>query len=436
VLERLVDAACEELGMDPIEIRRRNFIRPDAFPYIMPTGNMYDSGNYEAVLDKALEMIDLDGWRKKQDEAREEGRYIGIGVVSCQERSVFSATEFWMWNPNETPGFTLSSSPESVAVNIDPTGKAFITLNAPFWGNSPETMAVQVLAEKLEMDPGDISVGYADSDKGFNSSGPGGSRFTVMIAGAVSGAADVIKEKMLRVASHMLEADPSDLEFRGGKIGVQGVPGKEKTIAEVALHAHYFRLSMPEDHDLTSGVDASYVYDHPVTTLPSEDRTDLGIFYPIMGNMCHIPVVEVDIETGKISFLDYVAVHDCGTMVNPMTLAGHVRGGTVNGIGSAIYEHFHYDESGQLVNALLTDYQHPTPMETPADIRVGHIETPSPFTEYGIKGGGEGGRMGAPPAIAAAVEDALRPLGVKVDSLPLTPKTLRGMIRDAEQQAT
>ena len=365
VIERLVDAACEELGMDPVEMRRLNLIEKDQFPYIMPTGNMYDSGNYQAVLDEALGMIDYDGWRKKQAEARKEGRYIGIGISTCQERSVFSATEFWMWNPNETPGFTLSSSPESVAINIDPTGKAFITLNAPFWGNSPETMAVQVLAEKLEIDPADISVGYADSDKGFNSSGPGGSRFTVMIAGAVSGAADVIKEKMLRVASHMLEADPSDLEFRAGSIGVQGVPGKEKTLAEVALHAHYFRLDLPEDHDLTSGIDAAYVYDHPVTTMPSEDRSDLGIFYPIVGHMCHIPVVEVDIETGKVDFLDYVAVHDCGTMVNPMTLAGHVRGGTVNGIGSALYEHFHYDENGQLQNVLLSDYLHPTLMEDP-----------------------------------------------------------------------
>ena len=154
VIERLVDAACEELGIDPVEMRRLNLIEKDQFPYIMPTGNMYDSGNYQAVLDEALGMIDYDGWRKKQAEAREEGRYIGIGISTCQERSVFSATEFWMWNPNETPGFTLSSSPESVAINIDPTGKAFITLNAPFWGNSPETMAVQVLAEKLEIDPG------------------------------------------------------------------------------------------------------------------------------------------------------------------------------------------------------------------------------------------------------------------------------------------
>ena len=148
--------------------------------------------------------------------------------------------------------------------------------------------------------------------------------------------------------------------------------------------------------------------------------------------MCHIPVVEVDVETGKIDFLDYVAVHDCGTVVNPMTLAGHVRGGTAQGIGSAVYEHFHYDEDGQLLAGTYADYLIPTLKEVPPNIRVGHVETPSPFTEFGIKGGGEGGRMGAPPAIAAAVEDALRPLGVKVDALPITPMRVRELIREAK----
>ena len=188
-----------------------------------------------------------------------------------------------------------------------------------------------------------------------------------------------------------------------------------KTIAEVALHAHYFRLSMPDEPDLTSGLDASAVYDHPLTTLPSDDRKDLGIFYPIMGHMRHLPVVEVDAATGKVSFLDYVAVHDCGTMVNPMTLAGHVRGGTAQGIGTALYERFHYDDNGQLLTASFMDYLIPTVPEVPADVRVGHVETPSPYTEFGIQGGGEGGRMGAPPAVAAAIEDALRPLGVKIE---------------------
>ena len=429
VLERMVDAAIAELKDDPVEFRRRNFIRPDQFPYLIPTGNMYDSGNYDAVLDKALGLLDYSGWRKKQEEARRNGRYIGIGVATCQERSVFSATEFWMLN--EEPGFALTSSPESVSLKMDPTGKVFVELQAPFWGNSPETVATQVLAEKLQMDPQDIVVTYSDTDHGINGTGPGGSRFTVMVAGAVVGAAQQLKEKLIRVAAHMMETDAGDLELRDGKVGVKGVPAMEKTFPEVALHAHYFRLSMPDDPSFTSGLDAKQVYDHPVTTLPSPDRKDLGIFYPIMGHMCHLPVVEVDIETGKIRFLAYVAVHDCGTLVNPMTLAGHVRGGVAQGVGTALYERYHYDENGQLLTANFMDYLIPTLHELPEEIVVGHVETPSPFTEYGIKGGGEGGRMGAPPAVASAVEDALRPLGVVIDSLPLTPKHVRTLIREA-----
>ena len=154
VIERLVDAAADELGVDRIALRRQNFIQPDQFPYLIPTGNMYDSGNYQAVLEETLKLADVDGWRAKQAEARKEGRYIGIGVATCQERSVFSATEFWMWNLE--PGVEWTSSPDAVSVKIDPTGKAFVTLHSPFWGNSPETVAAQVLAEQLTIDPADI----------------------------------------------------------------------------------------------------------------------------------------------------------------------------------------------------------------------------------------------------------------------------------------
>lgn len=433
LVERLVDAAVEELGEDPLEFRRRNFIKPDEFPYVIPTGNLYDSGNYPKVLDEAAKLLDYQGWRQKQEAARKEGRYIGIGVASCQERSVFSSTEFWFLNPDDAQGFTLTSSPEGVSVKIDPTGKAFVTLNAPFWGNSPETMATQILAEQLTIDPSDISINYSDSDTGLIGTGPGGSRYTVMIAGALTGAAGKIREKLLTVGGHMLEASVGDLELVDGRVSLKDAPEHGKTIAEVALHAHYFRLSMPDDPTLTSGIDASHVYDHPLTTLPNDDRSDLGVFYPIMGHMCHMPVVEVDIETGKVEFLDYVAVHDCGTMVNPMTLKGHILGGTASGIGTALYEHLYYDEQGQLLNASFADYLIPTLHELPFDLRTGHVETPSPFTEYGIKGGGEGGRMAAPAAIASAVEDALRPLGVKIDELPLTPRRLRSLIRATEK---
>jgi CO/xanthine dehydrogenase Mo-binding subunit len=433
VIERLVDAAVDELQLDPVEFRRKNFIQRQEFPYKIPTGNLYDSGNYSAVLDEALRLLDYEGWRRKQEEYRKQGRYVGIGVATCQERSVFSATEFWMLN--EDAGFALTSSPEGVSIKIDPLGKVIVSLNAPFWGNSPETMATMILAEQLKIDPDDISVAYSDTDHGLAGTGPGGSRYTVMVAGAIVGAAGMIKEKLFRVASHMLEASAGDLELRDGKVGVKGAPGLQKTVAEVAMHAHFFRLSMPDDPTLTSGIDAAYTYDHPLTTLPSDDRSDLGIFYPIMGHMCHMPVVEVDPGTGQVSFLDYVAVHDCGTMVNPMTLAGHVRGGTAQGIGTALYEQYYYDEQGQLLTASYADYLIPTLHEVPANVRVGHIETPSPFTEYGIKGGGEGGRMGAPPALCSAIEDALRPLGVKIDAMPVTPRRLRTLIREAQTRA-
>jgi CO/xanthine dehydrogenase Mo-binding subunit len=428
LIERMVDAAVSALDLDPVQFRRDNFIQPHEFPYQIPTGNLYDSGDYPGALDMALTMLDYEGWRRKQREARAEGRYVGIGLASCQEKGVFSATEFWMLNREK--GFALTSSPESVAIKIDPNGKAVISLNAPHWGNSPETVAAMVLAEQLTLDPADISVTYADTDHGLPGTGPGGSRYTVMVTGAVAGAARILKAKLLRVASHMLEAAPYDLEFREGKIGVKGVPGAARTIAEVAMQAHMFRLSFPDD-DMTSGLDASYTYDHPLATLPKSD-SDFGIFYPIMGHMCHMPVVEVDPKTGKVSILDYVAVHDCGTMINPMTVDGHVRGGTAQGVGTAFFEEFQYDREGQLLGASFTDYLIPRVAEMPSKIRIGHLVTPSPYTEYGVKGAGEGGRMVAPPALASAVEDALRPLGVKIDTLPATPARLRALIREAE----
>jgi len=429
MIERIVDAAVAELGLDPIAFRRDNFIQPDEFPYQIPTGNLYDSGNYPGALDMALQMLGYDDWRAKQQAARTEGRYIGIGIASCQEKGVFSATEFWMLN--RVPGFALTSSPESASIKIDPTGKAVVSLHAPCWGNSPETVAAMVLAEQLGMDPADISITYADTDHGLPGTGPGGSRYTVMVTGAVTGAAAIIKEKLRRVASHMLEAGPQDLEFRAGKIGVKGAPGLEVTIAEVAMQAHFFRLSLPDDPDLTSGLEASYTYDHPLATLPKSD-SDFGIFYPIMGHMCHMPVVEVDVKTGQVNFLDYVAVHDCGTMINPMTVDGHVRGGTAQGIGTALLERFHYDAKGQLLNTSFQDYLIPRIAELPSKIRIGHIVTPSPYTEYGVKGAGEGGRMVAPPAVVCAIEDALRPLGVEIDTVPVTPARLRALIREAE----
>jgi CO/xanthine dehydrogenase Mo-binding subunit len=196
----------------------------------------------------------------------------------------------------------------------------------------------------------------------------------------------------------------------------------------VAAHAHFFKMSLPAD--LETGLTASHTYDHPFTTPPSADRSDLGVFYPIMAHACHIPVVEVDVDTGRVTFLDYVAVHDCGTMMNPAALEGQIAGGIAQGIGTALYEELRYDGQGQLLTASFLDYLLPTASEVPV-VRIGHQETPSPYTAYGLKGSGEGGRMVAPAAVASAVQDALRPLGVEVSELPITPDRIVRWVREA-----
>jgi CO/xanthine dehydrogenase Mo-binding subunit len=421
----------DELKLDPIELRRRNLIRPDQFPYVIPSGNVYDSGNYPAVLAEALRIAELPKWQKIRDDARAQGRCVGIGVATCQERSVFSATEFWSLNGTENPGFTLTSSPESTQIRIDPTGSIHVTLGSPFWGNSPETMATQIVAEQFQVDPSQVNIVYADTQSGFNSTGPGGSRFTVMIAGAIVGAAKRVKDKLLRVAGHMMEADAGDLEFRAGKIGLKGALGKEKTIGEVALFAHYFRLNLPAGDDFASGVDASYVYDHPLTTM-RRPTAATGIFHPIMGHIKHLALVEVDPKTGKVAILDYVAVHDAGTVVNPMTLAATSAAARAGHRHHAVREVPLRRRPAR--HRTFADYLIPTLAEMPPAIRVGHVETPSPFTEYGIKGGGEGGRMGAPGALSRAIEDALSQYGVRCDELPLTPRKVRELVRAGEKR--
>lgn len=425
-LERLVDAAADELGMDRVEIRRRNFIKPHEFPYKIPTGNIYDSGDYEKVLDIALREGNVAKWRAEQERLRKEGRYIGIGLATCQERSAYSATEWWFWY--DKPPFPLTTTPESVKLSVDATGNIVATIGSPFWGNSPSTVVQQVVAEEFDVDPEQVVVEYGDSQSGALSAGPGGSRLTVMLSGASRKAAGVIKEKAKRIAGHLLEAPVEDLEYRGGKVMVKGAPGRSLAMGDIAMKAHMFKLDLPED--MESGLAATSTYDHPYATKPTDDRKDLGAFYPIVSHACHVPVVEVDVETGRVQILQYLAVSDCGTVMNPQGLEGQIVGGIAQGIGAALMEEYVYDENGQLNTATFMDYLLPTIHDVPP-IRVLHNETPSPFTEYGVKGGGEGGRMVAPPALISAIEDALRPFGVRVDELPMTPERIVRLVQAA-----
>src|SRR6266480_5885729 len=418
VLERLVDAASEELGIDGIELRRRNFIQPNQFPYKIPTGNVYDSGNYPAVLDLALQHADLAYWREEQARARLQGHYIGIGLATCQQRSTYSATEFWFHNPGPATG--LSTTAESVRIGIGPTGGITVTMFSPFWGNSPETVVSQVVGEEFGVDPTTVSVTYEGTSQGLPSAGPGGSRMTVMLSGAVQGAAAKVKEKVCKIAAHLLEASLDDMEVREGRVWVKGTD-RSLSLTDIGMKAYWNKFDLPAD--MESGLEGSFTYDHPYTTAPSEDRKDLGVSYPIMGHAAHIPIVEVDIKTGQVKFLKYLAVHDVGTVVNPRSLQGQIRGGIAQGIGVALYEEVRYSPEGQNLTATMNDYLVPTIAEVP-NIEIYHHETPSPYTAYGVKGGGEGGRMVAPPAVTSAVEDALKPFGIKIDEMPITSEKI------------
>ncbi len=427
VLERMVEKAAEKLEIKPEDIRRMNFIPPEDFPYKTATGNVYDSGNYPAVLDEALRMIDLEHWRAEKDRARAEGRHIGIGVATTQERSVFSSTEFWYWF--DEPTFPITSSPESATVTIDAAGEVQVTLHSQaMWGNSPETMVSMFVAEEFGIDPYSVNVTYADTSSGLPGTGPGGSRYTVMVAGAVRGASRALKEKLCRIAAQDLETSVEDIEFVDGAARVKGAPSRSRSIPELAATAYFFALNLPEGD--RSGLEEGYTYDHPYTTLPSADRSDLGVFYPFMGHACHIAVIEIEPATGQLQFLDYVAVHDAGTVVNPPTLAGQVIGGTAQGIGTTLFEEYVYDEQGELHTSSFWDYLMPRATDLP-QVRVGHVETPSPFTEYGIKGGGEGGRMVAPSAVSAAIDDVVKHFSdTRITELPVKPWQIVEMLGD------
>lgn len=427
VLERLIDKLALQIGMDRVEIRRKNFIQKDQFPYTIPTGNQYDSGDYDKVLDALLDLSKYDELNKWAEEERRKGRHVGVGISTTPDRSVFSATEFWFWY--DDPPAPVSSSPESASIKIDADGSFTVFLHSASSGTAAETVAAQIVATEFDVDPSRIAVTRIDWQAGAPSTGPAGSRLTVMLAGALKGAADKVKEKILKIAAHDLEASPEDLELSGGNVVVKGAPDRAISLDTIAMKANALRLQLPDD--VGTGLAETFTYDHPLTTLPNDERTNLGIFYPFMAQTMHVPVVEVDTETGMIKYLDYYAVHDCGTMVNPQTVDGQVLGASCQGVGGALLENFEYDANGQLLSASFMDYLMPTAMEMPAMV-VGHTETPSPFSYKGIKGAGEGGRMVVASALASAVDDALSDLGVHITELPITPSHLLELINEAK----
>jgi carbon-monoxide dehydrogenase large subunit len=412
VLERLVDMAARRLQLDPAEIRLRNFIPSHAFPYTIPSGNLYDSGDYPAVLKKALELVEYDRWRHEQRKARETGRYLGIGIATIVDVGVSGRGLIAFLHPT----LSAAGGPEGVRVRIDEQGEVFVEVGYAEAGQGLDTIVAQVLADELGITPEVVNIVHQDTASAPPSQGPVGSRGGVAIAGAVLAAAKSLKEKTIQIASSHFGVAPLSLEWYEGQVRVTSAPEQVVSLYEIAA-----RTPLQVEGNWLS----------PAQGQPDEQGRLHS--YATAAAAAHIAIVEVDIETGQVRIVKYIAVDDCGTVLNPAIVEGMVQGGIAQGIGIALYEEYAYDETGQLLNGTLMDHLLPTAMDVPS-VEKAHLVTPSPFTPFGAKGTGESSINGAPAAIANAISDALAPLGIEITGLPANPGRLLPLIWAARGQ--
>jgi 2-furoyl-CoA dehydrogenase large subunit len=422
-LETAIDRVARHLGMDRIALRRKNFIRKDQFPYLIPSGTTYDSGDYHAVLDKALAAADYPALLAARDTARKAGRLAGIGIASCLEPSGGNSSFEPLFNPkNETTTWM-----DSCLVRIDLSGAITGVMNTSSAGQGHETLVATVIGEVLERDPGAIRVVHADSLNALPSNSPVGSRMAIMLGGAAAGAAKRIKAALLAIAAHNLKQDLSELVYRDGGVSARGDPGKSLSWDQLVEIAHRKYHLLPPG--MEPGLQAKFVWEVPTGgELPTADgRVQM---YPCFSFEAHVVLVEIDPATGQPGIASYACGHDCGVMISPDIVHGMTYGGIAHGIGAALYEKFAYSDNGQLESQSFMDYLIPSALEVPAIAIVDHC-TPSPHTAFGQKGSGEAGYLGAPAAIACAVNDALEPLGVSIAELPMTPLAIWTQLQTA-----
>jgi carbon-monoxide dehydrogenase large subunit len=400
LIERMVDRFAAEIGMDPAEVRRKNFIQPHEFPYNNQLGLLpFDSGNYEPALNKALETVGYGDFRAKQAEARKQGRYLGLGISTYVEICGV-APSAWIGANGQGWGAGLW---ESANIRVHLTGKVVVTTGSLPHGQGLETTFAQVVADELGVNYDDVEIQWGDTLGTPFGYGTYGSRSLAVGGVAIKRSADKIKAKARKLAAHMLEANELDIVFENGKASVKGSPDKAKTIGELALAASV-AYDLPEG--MEPFLDETSYYDPPNCTFP-------------FGT--HISVVEVDPETGHVDLLRYIAVDDCGPQINPLIVEGQIHGGIVQGIAQALYEGAVYDDDGQLLSGTLMDYAVPTAAMSP-HIETDHTVTPSPVNPLGVKGAGEAGTIGSAQCVMNAVIDALSPFGVKHLQMPATPE--------------
>lgn len=427
-IERTMDTIARHLGMDRIALRRKNLITKDEFPYRIPSGSSYDSGDYHAVLDKALHAADYPALVTLRDAARKNGRYAGIGISTCLEPSGGNASFEPLFNPkNDTTTWM-----DSCLVRVDLSGAVTGVMNTSSSGQGHETLVSTVIGEILERDPANIRVVRADSLQALPSNSPVGSRMAIMLGGAAAGAAQKIRETVIAIAAHNLGCSIEAAEYTEGNVSVRGHPEKRLTWDEITTIAHRKYHLMPPD--VEPGLQAKFVWQVPTGGSLPNAAGEVQI-YPCYAFEAHIVYVELDPDTARPDIKKYVCGHDCGVMINPDIVHGMTYGGIAHGIGAALYEKFAYSDEGQLLSGSFMDYLIPSAMEIPAIRIVDHC-TPSPLTTFGQKGSGEAGYLGAPAAVANAVNDALAPLNVSVETLPMTQDALWRTIKATKIRRT
>lgn len=401
-LERLMDIAGVELGIDSLEVRRRNLVRK--FPHKSPTGLVYDEGSYLEAMEVAIETVDVADFRRRQEELREQGHYLGLGFSVFSERTGYGTPAFATRSMDITPGY------ETVALSMDPSGFVEACIGASPHGQGLATSLTQVIADELGVVPGTIRITHSDTDRTPYGWGTFASRSMVIAGGATKKAAQQLRDKIAKIAAKELEASPDDIVLADGRATVQGTDvGLDiSELARLAYHQSH-RFSDNSEPGLTTRA----TYDPPGT----------------FSNAVHVAEVEVDVETGHVSIHRFLVVEDAGKLINPMIVDGQIHGGVAQGIANALLEEIVYDSFGNPLTTSLMDFLPPTAAEIP-EIEIIHLETVSDFTATGAKGVGEGGTIGAPAAVLNAISDALSPFGIEVFEMPATPQRIRALLRE------
>ncbi|HXG42396.1 MAG TPA: xanthine dehydrogenase family protein molybdopterin-binding subunit [Dehalococcoidia bacterium] len=408
-LERLMDILARELDMDPVELRRRNFIPRDAFPHATPTGHVLDSASSEESLARALELLDYQRLRARQAEWRRQGRYVGVGIATYLWRAGFPSVAV-------PPGLDfIKGGWETATVRVDPSGTVTVLTGVSPHGQGLETTLAQIAGDVLGVSPAEVRVLHSDTDLVNYGMGTMGSRSLTVGGSAVLLAAQALRDKMAQIAAKVLEAGPSDLVFEEGRVCVRGFVERGISFKELAALA-YRGLDLPPG--VGPGLEATAYFDPPNFSSP---------------NGTHACVVEVDAETGRVRILRYIAVDDCGRVINPMVVEGQLHGGIAQGIGQALMESAQYGDDGQVLSSSFMGYPLPKAGDVPA-IEVQLLEGQTAINPLGARGVGEGGTVAAPPAVVNAVMDALAPLGIRHIDMPLLPERVLRALRTAQQR--